>query len=130
VLLKTKLKVLFWLNLIAALLFVLTFAMPILSFKVAVPITEALGCSAGTFDQTYKCGEHVTGVKLAVAKRFGALSHWPSAFLAPLYFAYKFWDVMLLWSIVIIALFIAAFWKNPTPQDARTLAQRMKDEKL
>jgi uncharacterized membrane protein len=124
---KSKLKLLFWLNLISALLFVLIFAMPILSFKVAVPITEALGCSAGSFDMPSKCPEHIKGIKLEVAKRFGTLSYWPSAFLAPLFFVYAFWDVMLVWSIVIMGLFIAAFWKNPKPADVRTMAQRMKD---
>jgi hypothetical protein len=92
----------FWLVLTGLLVFMIALGTPFLSRVVSGHVLAAAGCSAAGFDIQAQCPPG------SFASRFIPFAHWLTTFLAPYLLVKQFWDVLLVWGGVTLALGMAA----------------------
>ncbi|MFO1389766.1 hypothetical protein [Cellvibrio sp.] len=86
-------------------LFCLTFGLPIIGGIAASKITALAGCTKGSFDMPPQCASSI------INDRFAPLAGWVGMLLTPIFFAYLFWDWLLVWGLLCAGLFL---WWNHT----------------
>lgn len=103
-------RMIFWTLLAGILAFSAVFGLPIISAIAAQKVLALAGCGSPDF---------VSGQAAcpsgSLVVRFGSLASYISSLLAPVLFVKQFWDVLLVWILVIFGVAIPSFKPRSTP---------------
>ena len=92
-------KLIFWVLLAGLILFTIAFSVPFIAKSNSGKVLTFAGCKLAGFDLAATCPEGVN-----FAARFIHLNSWTSSvfFLTPFIFIRMFWDILLVWTGLIV----------------------------